>query len=74
MLLLILGTALCYAFGTLWFVGVYSAGGSPISVGAALMTCVVPFIIPDGAKLALAVMVCGRLMRGRFSVHAQGRR
>lgn len=73
-LLLILGTALCYAFGTLWFVGVYSAGGSPISVGAALMTCVVPFIIPDGAKLALAVMVCGRLMRGRFSVHAQGRR
>lgn len=62
-LLLILGTLICYAFGTLWFVRVYSSGGSPISVGAALMACVVPFVVPDGAKLALAAVISRRIGR-----------
>ena len=60
-LLLALGTAVCYAFGTLWFVRVYSAGGNPISIGTALMSCVLPFIIPDAAKLALASLICRRI-------------
>jgi biotin transport system substrate-specific component len=59
--LLVLGTALCYAFGTVWFVNVYSAGGNPISITGALMSCVVPFILPDAAKLALAVAICHRI-------------
>lgn len=60
-LLLALGTLLCYAFGTFWFVKVYSFGGSPISVGAALMSCVIPFIVPDAAKLALAAVISRRI-------------
>ena len=60
-LLLALGTLVCYAFGTLWFVNVYSSGGSPVSVGAALMACVVPFIVPDAAKLALAAIISRRI-------------
>jgi biotin transport system substrate-specific component len=59
--LLVLGTAVCYAFGTVWFVNVYSAGGNPISITGALMSCVVPFILPDAAKLALAVAICHRI-------------
>ena len=62
-LLLVLGTLICYAVGTMWFVRVYSAGGSPVSVGAALMSCVVPFIAPDGAKLALAAVISRRIGR-----------
>lgn len=60
-LLLVLGTAVCYLFGTLWFVNVYSSGGNPISIGSALLTCVVPFLIPDGAKLVLATTICKRI-------------
>ena len=60
-LLLVLGTLVCYAFGTAWFVQVYSSGGSLISIGAALAACVLPFIIPDSAKLALAVVITRRI-------------
>ncbi len=60
-LLLVLGTLVCYAFGTLWYVLGYSSGGSPVSVGAALMACVVPFIVPDAAKLALAAVISRRI-------------
>ena len=50
---MLLGLALLYFFGTLWFITVYSGGGS-IGVGAALMLCVVPYVLPDGVKLFLA--------------------
>lgn len=52
---LILGLAVCYAFGTAWFVIFYSRTDSPFSWSAALMACVVPFLIPDAIKLALSV-------------------
>ncbi len=52
---LIIGLALCYAFGTVWFVKVYSAA-KPISYASALGLCVFPFIIPDAAKMALAFL------------------
>lgn len=47
----------CYTFGTLWFVLVYLHGGSTVSVGLVLMKCVVPYLIPDFAKLALSVTI-----------------
>ncbi len=49
------GLAVCYAFGTVWFVQVYSAASS-ISYASALGVCVFPFIIPDAAKMALAFL------------------
>ena len=49
--------AVCYAFGTAWFVVVYLSGTGPISVGTALMKCVVPFILPDTVKILLAMQV-----------------
>ena len=60
-LALALGLALCYAFGTLWFVQVYARQTGPISVAAALGWCVFPFLLPDGVKLALALLLSGRL-------------
>ncbi len=59
---LVIGLALCYALGTVWFVLVMRGRGNPFSFGAALMTCVVPYIIPDALKLALAFFT-GRRIR-----------
>ncbi|MCR5768479.1 MAG: biotin transporter BioY [Lachnospiraceae bacterium] len=57
----ILGLAACYAFGTVWFVIVYSQTKSAITFGAALSLCVLPFIIPDAIKMALAIILSARV-------------
>ena len=57
------GLALCYIAGTVWFVLVMKGRGNPYSFGAALMTCVVPYILPDALKLALALFVGSRINR-----------
>lgn len=59
-LALALGLGVCYAFGTVWFVAVYS---QPTTVWAALAMCVLPFVVPDLVKLALALGVSGRVER-----------
>ena len=56
-----LGLALCYAFGTAWFMAVYARTNGPIALGAALSMCVFPFILPDIAKMALAILLSARL-------------
>lgn len=55
------GLLVCYAFGTAWFVLVYSK--SSVGVLAALVDCVFPFIIPDGLKIALAIAISSRVRR-----------
>lgn len=61
---MVLGLAVCYAFGTVWFQVVYTRGGNAITLGGVLLKCVVPFILPDLAKIAVALVLCSRL--GRF--------
>jgi biotin transport system substrate-specific component len=58
---MILGIAVCYAFGTAWFVPVYTKAASPIGIAAALSMCVFPFIIPDLIKIAVATLLVNRL-------------
>lgn len=60
---LIVGLVVCYAFGTLWFVFMYSSGSGRVAFGTALSICVVPYIIPDLVKLVLAYLLCGRLVK-----------
>ena len=57
----LLGLLVCYAFGTAWFLALYTATKCPISLAAALTACVVPFVIPDLLKIALAVLVSRRV-------------
>ena len=59
----VVGLACCYAFGTIWFVQVYTANVKPIGLGAALGMCVIPYIVPDLLKLALAVRLSRRLKK-----------
>lgn len=56
-----LGLAVCYAFGTAWFLLVYSGGS--MSVGKALSLCVTPFILPDLVKLGLAAALSQRVKK-----------
>ena len=55
------GILLCYAFGTAWFIIVYTRTDGPVSLGAALGWCVVPYLIPDGVKILLAALLARRL-------------
>lgn len=56
-----LGILLCYTFGTAWFVLVYTRSSGPITVGAALGMCVLPYLLPDAVKIALAAILTKRL-------------
>ena len=58
---MVLGLAVCYAFGTAWFMIAYANTTGPIGLGAALWMCVIPYLIPDGIKLLLAVLLSRRL-------------
>ena len=57
------GIAVCYAFGTAWFALVYAQKGEPKTLGAILSMCVLPFLLPDIAKLALAALLTPRLKK-----------
>ena len=57
-----LGILLCYAFGTAWFVLVYTRSSGPIGVGTALGWCVLPYLLPDAVKIALAALLTRRLV------------
>ena len=58
---MVLGLAACYAFGTVWYMAVYAQRGESITLGAVLAVCVAPFLIPDGVKIALALLLTSRL-------------
>ena len=56
-----LGLVVCYAFGTAWFISVYTKNTGEIGLATALSWCVIPYIIPDVIKIVLALMLTKRL-------------
>ena len=58
---MVLGLIVCYAVGTLWFMTVYAASSGAVGILTVLGWCVFPFIIPDIAKIALALILTKRL-------------
>ena len=58
---MLVGLIVLYAFGTAWFVVVYTNNNGAISVSKALSLCVVPFILPDLVKMGLAILISTRL-------------
>ncbi len=63
LLILITGLIICYAFGTIWFVTVYASNVGSVGIFTALSWCVIPYIIPDLIKLAIAYKLAERLRR-----------
>lgn len=58
---MVLGIALCYVFGTAWFMILYTRANGPVGLVTVLGWCVFPFLIPDGIKIALATVLVQRL-------------
>ena len=59
---MILGLLLCYACGSFWYLSQYLSAGSA-TLGAVLLKCVVPYLIPDAIKLTLAWLMTAKLKR-----------
>jgi biotin transport system substrate-specific component len=57
------GLIVCYAFGTAWFMVVYARQSGSVGLVTALGWCVIPFIIPDLIKIALAYVLSGKLRK-----------
>lgn len=60
---MIAGLIVCYAFGSAWFYIFYLNKGTPIGFAVVLAKCVVPFLLPDAVKIALALFLTRRLKR-----------
>ena len=56
---MVLSLLVCYTCGCWWF-SVYVGG---IGIWGAVITCVLPYLIPDAAKIALAYTMGKRLRR-----------
>ena len=60
---MVVGILVCYAFGTPWFAVVYAKTNEPASLATILGWCVIPFLIPDAVKIALAAVLTNRLKK-----------
>ena len=60
---MVVGLIACYAFGTAWFMVVYTSSKGAIPLGAVLGMCVIPYIIPDAVKIAVALLLTKALKR-----------
>lgn len=58
---MLIGLLSCYAFGTAWFMYVYTSNSGAIGLITTLGYCVFPFIIPDLIKIALAAFLTKKL-------------
>ncbi len=60
---MVLGLLVCYAFGTAWFMALYTINTGAVGLGTVLGWCVIPFLLPDAAKIALAFILTRRLSK-----------
>lgn len=60
---MVLGLAACYGFGSAWFMVVYTGKTGAIGLGAVLAKCVLPFILPDLAKISVALFLTEQLKK-----------
>lgn len=60
---MVVGILVCYTFGTVWFAVVYARENDAASIGTILGWCVIPFLIPDAIKIAVAAVLTNRLKR-----------
>ena len=58
---MLVGLIVCYALGTIWFMVVYARNTGAVGLGTVLGWCVIPFMIPDLIKIALAFVLSRRL-------------
>lgn len=60
---MVLGMVTYYTFGTIWFMQVYMRTTGDVGLITVLGWCVIPFVIPDVVKSALALTLGNRLRK-----------
>lgn len=60
---MVLGMVMYYAFGTAWFMAVYARAEGFVGLWTVLSWCVFPYIVPDCAKIVIAMLLTNRLRR-----------
>ena len=60
---MVVGLMVCYFFGTVWYMAAYAGETGTAGVWGALSMCVLPYVLPDLAKLALALSIRNRLTK-----------
>lgn len=58
---MVVGVAICYLFGTLWFMLIYKGSVTTTNLQIALTYCVYPYIIPDIVKIVLSTFLVNYL-------------
>ena len=57
------GLLICYLFGTIWFCVFKGNAGSPVGFLQVVSICVLPYLVPDAAKLLLADQIAVRVKK-----------
>lgn len=61
---MVIGILVCYVFGTAWFAIVYAKQNeTSATLKTILGWCVIPFLIPDAVKIAVASILTNRLKK-----------
>ncbi len=60
---MIAGVAVCYVFGTLWYMLIYKGSATTSNLQIALAYCVYPYLLPDFVKIVLAAALVDRLKK-----------
>ena len=60
---MLIGLAVMYAFGTAWYIFLYTKNTGDVSLIQVMKWCVTPFVIPDLIKLAIAVVLTDRIKK-----------
>ncbi len=60
---MVIGLLVLYAFGTAWFLVLYTRTNGAVSLIKVLSWCVIPFIVPDLLKGTLAIVFTRRLKK-----------
>lgn len=58
---MVVGLIICYTFGTIWFMILYTHNTGAVGLMTVLGWCVFPFIIPDVIKMVIAGYLAKRL-------------
>ena len=68
---MIVGLIVCYAFGTAWFMIVYSRANGAVGLATVLGWCVIPFIIPKHVATSIStpfnIIAKNKAIHGLFS-------
>lgn len=59
----VIGMAVCYFSGAMWYMFIFLGNGKSISFYSALLICVVPFIIPDTIKIIFASLLKNKISK-----------